>query len=48
VYSDDSTVSNTIRRHPCGDGVVTRSPRKKNPVAKLKLLMQLASRARER
>ena len=31
-----------------GDGVVTRSPRKKNPVTKLKLLSQLAARARER
>ena len=31
-----------------GDGVVTRSPRKKDPVTKLKLLSQLAARARER
>jgi len=31
-----------------GDGVVTRSPRKKNPVTKLKLISQLAARARER
>ena len=31
-----------------GDGVVTRSPSKKDPVAKLKLLSQLAARARER
>ena len=29
-----------------GDGVVTRTPRK-NPVTKLKLLSQLAARARE-
>ncbi len=31
-----------------GDGVVTRSPSKKEPVTKLKLLSQLAARARER
>ncbi len=31
-----------------GDGVVTRNPRKKDPVTKLKLLSQLAARARER
>jgi len=30
-----------------GDGVVTRSPRKKDPVTKLKLLSKLAARARE-
>jgi len=34
-----------VRRR--GDGVVTRSPKKKAP-AKLKLLSQLAARARER
>ena len=31
-----------------GDGAVTRSPRKKDPATKLKLLSQLAARARER
>ena len=31
-----------------GDGVVTRSPRKKDPVGKLKLLSKLAAQARER
>ena len=31
-----------------GDGVVTRSPSKKEPAGKLKLLSQLAARARER
>ena len=31
-----------------GDGVATRSPRKKDPVTKLKLLSQLAPRAQER
>jgi hypothetical protein len=31
-----------------GDGVVTRNPRKKDAVGKLKLLSKLAARARER
>jgi len=40
------TLEYRVRRG--GDGVVTRSPSKKDPVGKLKLLSQLVARARER